>query len=263
MLHDPALGGTPDGGLLKLGSGTLTLSAINTYTGPTVVSNGTLLILATVANANSGPGAITVLAGAALGGNAGIGGPVTINDGAALSPSFGIGSLAINNNLTLNSSSLLNFTLGSTSTKVVVSGNLNLGGILNVTNVSGFGANTYTLFAYSGTLSGNLPSIGAFPADFVGTISTNTPGQVNLLVQLPSPPAFSNVSLSPNGSLVLNASGGTADGSVYILTSTNLGSPLAQWTCLATNQFDSFGQFSFTNTINPNNSQAFYILQLP
>ena len=40
--HDPALGGTPDGGLTKLGEGILTLLYWNTYTGDTTVNGGTL-----------------------------------------------------------------------------------------------------------------------------------------------------------------------------------------------------------------------------
>lgn len=40
--HDPALGRKPDGGVTKLGAGTLALSAANTYTGPTIVEAGTL-----------------------------------------------------------------------------------------------------------------------------------------------------------------------------------------------------------------------------
>jgi fibronectin-binding autotransporter adhesin len=47
LLHDEALGASSDGGLVKLGTGMLTLaSAGSTYNGPTVVSNGTLRLLA-------------------------------------------------------------------------------------------------------------------------------------------------------------------------------------------------------------------------
>jgi len=261
LVHDPALGATPDGGLIKLGSGTLTLPAVNTYTGPTIVSNGTLLVTEIVAN--NGPSAFTVFAGATLGGNGIIGGSVTVNDGGNLSPGVGVGTLFLNSNLVLSPSSRLNFELGSSSDKVVVSGNLALGGILYVTNAPGFGANTYTLFTYSGTLSGNLPAIGALPPGFVASINTNTPGQVILIVQLPSPPTISNVSLSRDGNLVLNAIGGLPNGFVYILTSTNVSSPFGQWTRLATNQFDGFGYLSFTNSIDPTTTLAFYILQLP
>jgi autotransporter-associated beta strand protein len=50
LQHDSALGGTPDGGLTKLGDGTLTLGKAGTYTGDTVVKGGTLEIaLATLA----------------------------------------------------------------------------------------------------------------------------------------------------------------------------------------------------------------------
>ncbi|MDD2598088.1 MAG: autotransporter-associated beta strand repeat-containing protein [Kiritimatiellae bacterium] len=68
LLHDANLGGTIDGGLTKLGAGTLTVAcAAPTYTGPTLVSEGTLLVTGALPTATD----LTVAAGANLtaGGN--------------------------------------------------------------------------------------------------------------------------------------------------------------------------------------------------
>lgn len=59
---DPALDGAPDGGLRKIGAGTLALSGANTYAGRTVVEAGTLA----VANADAISDSVTVANGAAI-----------------------------------------------------------------------------------------------------------------------------------------------------------------------------------------------------
>jgi len=59
LIHDDALGGAPDGGLVKHGAGTLTFAdAASTYTGPTLVSGGVLRVTGTLPPAS----AVTVTA---------------------------------------------------------------------------------------------------------------------------------------------------------------------------------------------------------
>jgi autotransporter-associated beta strand protein/T5SS/PEP-CTERM-associated repeat protein len=62
LTHDASLGGTPDGGLTKNGSGTLTLTAATTYTGNTNVNGGTLRINVVSGFATIGKGATTIVA---------------------------------------------------------------------------------------------------------------------------------------------------------------------------------------------------------
>ncbi|MBC7785040.1 MAG: autotransporter-associated beta strand repeat-containing protein, partial [Burkholderiales bacterium] len=50
LVHDATLGVTPDGGLLKSGTGTLSVGGVNTYTGPTSVTAGKLLTVNGVKN---------------------------------------------------------------------------------------------------------------------------------------------------------------------------------------------------------------------
>lgn len=83
-----ALTGT--GGLEKLGSGSLTLNAASTYTGPTLVSAGTL----TLALNSSITSAVTVAGGAALGGAGTIAGSLAFNSNATFV--FGLTTLLVN-----------------------------------------------------------------------------------------------------------------------------------------------------------------------
>jgi hypothetical protein len=74
-------------------------------------------------------------------------------------------------------------------------------------------------------------------------------------------PTISNVALA-GGKIVLSGKGSTND-FYYVMTATNLVSPSANWSCLATNRFGPDGAFSFTNAVNLALPQTFYRLQLP
>ena len=166
--------------LTKIGSGTFTLSGANTYSGGTTMSNGTLLVNNTNGS-GTGTGAVTVVSAATLGGGGVIGGPVSVSG--TLAPGNSPGTLTISNNLVVNGSAILRYELGTTSDLTAVSGNLSLGGTLNIIDAGGFTNTTYTLFTYSGTLTFNGVTIGTTPnPSFDYAVDTNLAGQVRLIV---------------------------------------------------------------------------------
>jgi polygalacturonase len=153
------------------------------FNGPLVVSNSGTLLVNNTTGSGTGVGAVTVVNGAILGGGGIIGGPVTVNG--ILAPGNSPGTLTVSNNLIVNGSAVLQYELGTNSDQTVVSGNLTLGGTLNITDSGGFTNNTYTLFTYGGTLTYNGVSIGTSPAGHNYAIDTSIPGQVNLNVTPP------------------------------------------------------------------------------
>ena len=54
--------------------------------------------------------------------------------------------------------------------------------MLDVAGLTGFGAGTYRLMDYTGSLVNNTLSIGTLPAGFTATIDLSTAHEVNLVV---------------------------------------------------------------------------------
>jgi autotransporter-associated beta strand protein len=162
--------------LTKQGTGTLTLSGANTFTGTTNVAAGTLQITGSIASPT-----ITVPTGATLSGNGTVAGAVTVSG--TLASSNSIGSVVANNGATINvagannsAAATLNtatLTLGPGATRAVnfdfdgtaadrinatAANGLTLDGSNNVTilfpNGGGWKSGSYPLFGYSGTVQG-------------------------------------------------------------------------------------------------------------
>ena len=241
--------------IVKAGTGTLTLNGICTNTGTTTISNGTLQV-----NGSLYTNTITV-AGGTLAGIGVLNGPVSVLAGGTISPGTNnatTGTLTFSNNLTLAAGSFSSFGLGTNSDRIVVKGNLALGGTLNVTNIGGLVARTNTLFTYTGTLSGSL-ALGSLPSGFKFMLATNVAGQVNLIAFKPVIATAARVSTN----FVFAGTGGIATSNYYVLTSTNLALSLGSWTKLVTNQFNSLGNFGVTNALNVGKQNQFYLIQIP
>ena len=249
--------------ITKVGTGALTLTGNNIYNGGTVINGGTLLVCNT-SGTGTGTNSVTVNNSGTLGGTGSIFGPVAVNDGGSLSPgSNTVGTLTLRGNLTLNAGSALRFELGAinASDKVVVSNAVVMNGALHLTNVAGFGSGTYTLMTYAGVPAGTMPTIGSKPSGFGCVLDTNTVGQLRLVVTALAPPVISGVSVAGNN-LVVSGTGPTNE-TYYVVTSTNVASPISVWSRVATNQFTGAGTFSYTNAINPALPQSYFRLQLP
>ena len=83
-----------------------------------------------------------------------------------------------------------------------------------------------------------------------------------VLTVVTAPPVINSVAIS-SSALVLQGSSGVPGATFYLLSSTNLATPIINWTRLLTNSFDSNGDFDFTNLLNTNSSQSFFRLQSP
>ncbi len=100
---------------------------------------------------------------------------------------LGACTFTVSNNLSMPSETAFNYQLGTRAATTVVKGNLTMGGSVNITSGSGFTNGDYTLFTYTGTLSGSLPALGSAPAGYNYAFDTSHAGQVNLDVTSAGP----------------------------------------------------------------------------
>ena len=174
------------GGIIKNTTGTLTLKGVNTYSGDTSISVGTLALngsgsISASPNIVVASGAVfdvstvtggsySLASGQTLKGNGTVNGALVVASGATVAPGASIGTLTFNNSPTLSGTTLMEIDKSAVpnADKLVVSGNpLAFGGTLTVNNigVALTGGETFDLFdatSFSGTFPAlNLPALGA------------------------------------------------------------------------------------------------------
>ena len=184
-------------------------------------------------------------------------------DGAPLT--LGDSTLTVSNDFNVASTTAINFILGANASTIFVRSNLVLNGTINIaTNGTRFDPGSYTIFTYSNSFSGT-PQLGATPVTghaYLYSLDTSTPKKVNLDVALPPPPVFGGIHLVNGTNIVASGTGGTTNFNYYVLATTNLATPVADWLRVSTNTFLANGNFNFTNSVN-SSAQKFFLLQYP
>jgi autotransporter-associated beta strand protein len=179
------------GALAKAAGGSLLLTGNNTYTGPTTINQGTLLVDGSLISP------VTVNSGGMLGGSGSLS-SVTVASGGSLSPGAAPGAMNVSGSLTLQSGAKMDYALDTPTDSDEVympSGPLVLSGQqfadLNFTPLGGFGQGTYMLIdalsisgslgtSTSGTIDG-LPASIAIQGDDVVLNVVPEPGTLTLL----------------------------------------------------------------------------------
>jgi hypothetical protein len=75
-------------------------------------------------------------------------------------------------------------------------------------------------------------------------------------------PTLSSATLAGTN-LVLSGSGGATNGSYTVMTTTNITTPLTNWTAAGTGVFDGTGNFNFTNAVAPGTPMRFFVIRVP
>jgi len=257
MAEDPSF---PGGGLTKLGSGTLVLTAGNFYNGLTTVSNGNLGIDGNI------PGNVAVRSGATLGGIGSINGVVTVDAGGRIGGgSGGIGTLVLNSAPVLNGSVVAEVDRNggaSLADVLAVSVPMTYGGTLVLANTGAplQPGDTFTVFNAPGYASTFGSVVSQSPGQLVtwntGNLAVNGTVSVATVAAL-APPTMTN---SVSGNTITLTWPSSYQGWILQLQTNSINTGLSNnWVDVP----DSAASTSATVPINPANPTVFIRLRSP
>jgi hypothetical protein len=133
--------------------------------------------------------------------------------------------------------------------------------VMHFTHTGSDSLTTAFLDAATTSSPGYGTSFRALSATTFGATS-GTAASVTIVEILFTPTITQTIALTGN-QIIINGAGGLGSTTYRILTTTNLGLPMAQWTPLVTNQFNASGGFSYTNVIQPNLPAQFFRVTMP
>jgi hypothetical protein len=107
-----------------------------------------------------------------------------------------------------------------------------------------------------------LINASAFQNDLGGGSFRLSTNNSSLLLSFAPPPNIIVAGITA-GAFTIGGDNGVPNAIYYVLSSTNLTLPLSAWTRVATNTFDSAGNFSFSQPVDPTLPQRFFTIQVP
>jgi hypothetical protein len=272
------------------------LSASNTYTGPTIIgSSGNTPAVALTGNGSISHSSLiffggsdasvvhvdatgrsdqnlTLAGGQTLAGIGAINGGLVVSPGATVSPagtnttigitvgSNPVGRIIAYNDITLAGTTVLKLNGNGGNDMLQSSSSIHYGGTLNLVNISGSpmaAGQTFQIFD-AGAISGSFATIT--PAVPGTGLAWDTSQLSNGLIGVITVPVFTSAKVS-GGNLVLSGSGGTANGNYVVLSSTNVVTPVINWVPVATNAYDSSGNFTWSTPILPGVHRSFFMIR--
>ncbi|MFO1488073.1 MAG: DUF5011 domain-containing protein [Verrucomicrobiota bacterium] len=243
--------------IIKVGTGTLTLTNHSPHSGATIVSNGMLTLVTSGSLSNS---AVTLASGATNGVTiAAAGGSTTVSN---LTYAVGTTTVRFDFGANLPSASVAPLRVKN---NVAVNGTLNV--IVTGTN---FPNGTYPLVSYTGTFSGTPPALPfSLPSPVGGYLTNITAGKVMALVVTngnvvlaSTPPVLINPVTLGNGSFQFNFISDPG-ALLTVWASTNVALPFNAWSNLGAPVESPAGTFQFTDLQATNNVMRFYRLRSP
>jgi len=256
--------------IVKVGTGTWTLSGANAHTGPTIISNGVLAVTGSLASTNisvvsgafldvSALPALSLALGQTLGGNGTVRGAVDTSGGGTIAPGLSVGTLTITNSVNLAGEVVMEVSRsgGVLTSDKLIAPSIAQGGTLRVIR-SGEPLQVNDIFdLFDGALSGAFTTLAlGYYAWDTSQLAAN--GTIRVTGLLPAPTLGATAS---GADIVLTSAGGIPGGQLTVVTSTDASLPPDSWTPVVSDVFDLSGNYTLVIPVEPGTPQRFYAIR--